>query len=97
VLNIIITELAEEDIQDIVFFILTESYEKYADLFIEKTYSTFELLAHNPTAGVERQLQDEGVRLFPIDKVNIIYRVKEDTLQILRVHHSAMDSSRLKF
>lgn len=94
-IKLAITEPVEMDIETIWFHILTQSYLEYADAFIDKLYRQFELLAHNPDMGVKRIEIGEEARLYPVDKINIIYRVQSAELQILRVHHSALDPNAL--
>lgn len=77
--------------------IATESYPKYADEFVEKLFLQFELLSHNPELGVKRPEIGHGIRLYPVDSVNIIYRIMAQELQLLRVHHGALNSNQLQF
>ncbi len=94
-LKLDITDQAEADIEEIYVYIALESYQSYAENFASKVFKTFDLLCHNPHIGTERPRSGEGVRFYPMDKVNIFYRVANKRLQILRVHHSAMDSNKL--
>ena len=95
-LQLQITAPAKADITGIADYITTNSYEKYAIDFGNKLSKVLSLLCHNPNIGTARPRSGEGIRLQPMNKVNIIYRVKGDQLQILRVHHSALDSNKLK-
>ena len=95
-LTLEITAQAEADIEEIYLHIAIESYQKYAESFASKVFKTFDLLCLNPHMGTERTRSGEGVRFYPMDKVNIFYRVVSDQLQILRVHHSALDSGKLR-
>lgn len=95
-LTLEITDRAEADIEEIYLYIALESYQSYAESFLSKAFKTFDLLCNNPNMGTERTRSGEGVRFYPMDKVNIFYRVVNKRLQILRVHHSALDSNRLR-
>ena len=95
-LTLEITDRAEADIEEIYLYIALESYQSYAESFLSKAFKTFDLLCNNPHMGTERTRSGEGVRFYPMDKVNIFYRVVNKRLQILRVHHSAMDSNKLR-
>ena len=95
-LTLEITDQAEVDIEEIYLYIALESYQRYADNFASHVFKTFDLLCHNPQVGTERNRSGEGVRFYPMDKVNIFYRVVNKRLQILRVHHSALDSDKLR-
>lgn len=92
-----LTESAQEDIRNIASYIATESYEKYAIDFGHKIKKTFELLCHSPNIGAARERSGEGVKLHAMGKINIIYRVSNQNLQVLRVHHSKLDSCKLSF
>ena len=95
-LTLEITDQAEADIEEIYLYIALESYQSYAESFINKVFKTFDLLCNNPQMGTERTRSGEGVRFYPMDKVNIFSRVVNKRLQILRVHHSALDSNKLR-
>ena len=95
-LTLEITDQAEADIEKIYLYIALESYQSYAENFASKAFKTFDLLCHNPHMGTERTRSGKGIRFYPMDKVNIFYRVVSDQLQILRVHHSALDSDKLR-
>ncbi|MCB1696140.1 MAG: type II toxin-antitoxin system RelE/ParE family toxin [Pseudomonadales bacterium] len=95
-LTLVLTDQAEADIEEIYLYIALESYQTYAESFASKAFKTSELLCHSPHMGTERTRSGEGVRFYPMDKVNIFYRVVSDQLQILRVKHSALDSNKLR-
>lgn len=95
-LTLEITDQAEADIEEIYLYIALESYQSYAESFINKVFKTFGLLCNNPQMGTEKTRAGEGVRFYPMDKVNIFYRVVNKRLQILRVHHGALDSNKLR-
>lgn len=95
-LQLIITEPAQLDVTSISDYITTNSYAKYAVMFGDKLSDLLELLCHTPNMGVEKASLGEGVRLYPLDKVNIIYRVSGDELQVLRLYHSALDFNTLE-
>ena len=95
-LALIITDQAEADIEEIYLYIALNSYQSYAESFASKAFKTFDLLCHSPHMGTQRVRSGEGVRFYPMDKVNIFYRVVSDQLQILRVHHSSLNSNKLR-
>ena len=95
-LTLEITDQAEADIEEIYVYIAVKSYQSYAESFAGKVFKTFDLLCHNPQMGTERTRSGEGVRCYPMEKVNSFYRVVSDRLQILRVHHGALDSNKLR-
>jgi len=95
-LTLIITDQAEADIEEIYLYIALNSYQSYAESFANKAFKTFDLLCHSPHMGTQRTRSGEGVRFYPMDKVNIFYRVVSDQLQIPRVHHSSLNSDKLR-
>ena len=70
-LTLEITDRAEADIEEIYLYTALESYQSYAESFINKVFKTFDLLCNNPQMGTERTRSGEGVRFYPMDKVNI--------------------------
>ena len=94
--QLIITNSASNDLAELWFYVATEGYLEYADDLLERLYAQFELLALTPDLGASREEIGEGIRLFPVERINIIYRSVNDTLQIIRVHHSSRDSNRLQ-
>ena len=95
-LTLEITDQAGADIEEIYLYIAIESYQSYAESFASQVFRTFDLPCHKPQRGTERTRSGEGVRFYPLDKVSIFYRVVNKRLQILRVHHSALDINRLR-
>lgn len=95
-LTLEITDQAEADIGEIYVYTALESYQSYAESFASKAFKTFDLLCHNPHMGTDRTRSGEGVGFYPMDKVNIYYRMVSNQLQILRVYHSALDSDKLR-
>ena len=94
-IELVITHTAENDLIELWAHVAQESYPEYADNLIDKLVFHFQLLVSQPEMGVLRENLGEGVRLFPVDKINIIYWLKGSTLEVLRVHNSALDSLRL--
>ncbi len=78
------------------FHIATESYPEYAGSLLDRLYAHFELLRLNPGMGSHREGIGGDVCLFPVEKINVIYRLDGEDLIILRVHHSALDSNTLR-
>jgi toxin ParE1/3/4 len=68
-----------------------------ADDFLDAVAESFERLTQMPFVGVERSFTDtrlSGIRMWFVkgyDKHLIFYRVIDDTIEIIRVLHSARD------
>ncbi len=91
--RLVITESALADLDEIWLYIAQNSYPKYADATLDKLFTSFRLLQKNPGMGAHRDDIGKDVRLFPVEKINIIYWLKGSNLEVLRVHHSALDSN----
>lgn len=95
--KLVISETAVNDLDEIWLHIAQESYIQYADAIIDKLFIAFKAMQKNPRMGVRRDDIGTEIRLFPVEKINIIYRLKNSCLEILRVHHSALDCDILSF
>ena len=85
-LSVLITEPAKNDISEIINFIAKDNTK--AAIGILNIYeATFKMLAEFPEAGVRKTgIKDKSVLIFTIKKrYSIAYRVKDDTIEILRV------------
>lgn len=96
-IRLVITEKALLDLDEIWLYIAQTSYPEYADSTIDKLFTSFEIMQENPNMGARREDIGAGIRLFPIEKINIIYWLKNSCLEVLRVHHSALGSGRLSY
>lgn len=95
--RLVITETALTDLDEIWLYIAQDSYPQYADAINDKLFASFKLVQKNPNMGAKRDDMGKGIRLFPVEKINVIYWLKGSNLEILRVHHSALDSNILNY
>ena len=95
--RLLITESALADLDEIWLYIAQDSYPQYADAITDKLFASFKFVQKNPNIGAKRDDIGKGVRLFPVEKINIICWLKGSSLEVLRVHHSALDSNILNF
>lgn len=87
--KIVWTELAIEDLRSIHEYISKDS-KRYADRHIDKLISRVEQLENNPNSGrVVPEFNIETTRELIEGNYRIIYKVNQDTIAIVRVHHSA--------
>jgi len=96
-MRLVITESALADLDGIWLYIAQTSYPQYADAVNDKFFSSFKIVQNNPGMGAKRDDIGTGVRLFPVEKINIIYWLRGSRLEVLRVHHSALDSNLLNY
>ena len=87
-----ITQKANEDLLKIWLYIATESYSDYADNIFDRLLSQFDLISQNPDMGATRDELGKGIKLFPVDKINIVYTKIEGVVHIVRVIHSSRDA-----
>jgi len=80
-----------------IHYIAQDSYPQYADAINDKLFASFKLVQKNPNMGAKRDDIGKGIRLFPVEKINVIYWLKDSNLEILRVHHSTLDSNILNY
>ena len=87
--KIVWTELAIEDLRSIHEYISKDS-KRYADRHIDKLISRVEQLENNPNSGrVVPEFNNETTRELIEGNYRIIYKMKQDLIAIVRVHHSA--------
>lgn len=86
-----ITETAESDIEDIVFYIADDNLDAALALY-DRLTQCFEMLNLTPKAGRERKELHPDARSFPEGNYLIIYRIfAADDVEILRVLHGERD------
>jgi plasmid stabilization system protein ParE len=87
----VLTAEADEDLDDIWEYIAPDSIDA-ADRWDTKLREAFAMLADNPRAGHKRKdLTEKPVLFSPVGKYLIIYRVLEDTIEIVAVTQGARD------
>lgn len=80
---------AAESIEDICNFIAKDS-EYYAAMFAKKIVAIIENIALFPKAGrVVPEYQDENLREKIFQSYRIVYRLKEDFIEIVVITHSS--------
>lgn len=83
------TSQALDDVEAIANFIARDS-EHYASMFVLKVFDVVERLRLFPESGrVVPELKRRDIREIIMGSYRIIYRVREDTVEILTVYHSA--------
>lgn len=85
-----VTYRAKSDIREIWKYIAADN-RGAADALLKTFYEKFELFRATPEAGRERGDLKGGLRSFPVGRYVIFYRLPEETIEIVRVLHSARD------
>ena len=95
-MKIVWTAPAVEDLRDLHSYITRHS-EMYASGFVERIILATERLVDHPRVGrVVPEANEENVRELLYQKYRIIYRVKEDSIEMLAVIHGARDLEKLE-
>ena len=95
-LKVIYLRKAQEDIDDITYYIAEDNLET-AVAFFEAVEITCALLSTMPGIGIARDFRNPrfaGLRMFPVKKFEkylIFYQSTEEELLIVRVLHGARD------
>jgi toxin ParE1/3/4 len=84
------TPAAAADLQSISDY-LKEHHPRYRDPTMRKLYGTIRELKQWPGRG--RPGREEGTRevLFPPTPYVAVYRVREQTIEVMRIYHGAQD------
>ncbi len=90
-LVLFLTSEAIDDIQDILQFTLETWGEKQACHYKEKIDNTFRLIQNNPKIGRRKDNYFVGCYCFLVEKHIIFYRIKDKSIQIVRLLHSSRD------
>jgi len=90
----VLSAAAEMDLEAIWDYIAQDSLNS-ADRWIEKLFETFEVLDKNPGLGHKREdLTSLPVLFWPVGAYLIIYRTKNDRVEIVAVTQGARDIPR---
>jgi plasmid stabilization system protein ParE len=82
---------SELDLDEIWAFIAQDNIDA-ADRWIGKLFDAFESLARNPRMGHKREdLTSQPVLFWPVSAYLILYRVREDRIEIVAVTQGSRD------
>jgi toxin ParE1/3/4 len=85
-----ITPQAEGDLEEIWQYV-AQGGEDRADAFLDAILNQCRQLAQFPRMGRTRENLASNLRSFPVKKYVIFYRPVNDTVEIVRILHSARD------
>ena len=87
--QIIWTKIASNDMKEIYNYISRDSL-KYASITLQKIYNKIQKLKPNPKIGrYVPEYNNKQIREVFEGNYRIIYRIKNKTIEILRIFHSA--------
>lgn len=93
-MKVVLTRPAAIDLEAIGDWIAHDNQAR-AVTFVEELRQRAASLARFPNAGPPRPQWGEGVRIAVHGRYLVIYRVRNDTVQVLRILHGARDLDRL--
>ena len=85
-----ITKQAEEDLEAIWLYI-AEDNPSVADRVLDTFQEKFRLLGKHPQMGRSRKDLGETLRSLPVEKYVVIYRYRDECVEIIHVIHGARD------
>ena len=86
-LKLIWSQLAIDDLDEIANFIAKDS-EDYAKIFVRKIVDQVEHIPDFPQLGrMVPEIQDEQVRERMYQNYRLIYRIKNESIEIVRIFH----------
>lgn len=87
----VLSEIADEDLEDIFDYTTTEFGLEQAEKYLYEIEEVFQNLLINPELGKIRNEIKEGLYSFPKDNHIIFYRILENHIRIVRVLHGSRD------
>ncbi|MGH8551388.1 MAG: type II toxin-antitoxin system RelE/ParE family toxin [Methylococcales bacterium] len=93
-LKIRLTRMAENDLEEIWYYTLSEWGEEQANQYAAFIEEGFHMIGKNPHIGQERSDVKKGYRALQVKKHLIFYRIGTGYLEVLGVPHIRMDTKR---
>jgi toxin ParE1/3/4 len=93
-LKIRLTQTAEQDIEDIWIYTISEWGEDQADNYVALIEKGFSQVLDNPYIGKVRPDVKNGYRALQVKKHLIFYRVGTEFIDVLGIPHIRMDAKR---
>jgi toxin ParE1/3/4 len=95
-MKIVWTEPAVEDLRELHAYIARDS-EMYASGFVERIVLAVDRLVDHPQVGrIVPETNEDNLRELLFQRYRIIYRIKNDMIEILSVIHGARDLGEIK-
>ena len=90
----ILSEIADEDLEDIFDYTMNEFGFEQAEKYLIEIEDVFQSLLTNPELGKTRNEIKIGLYSFPKDHHLIFYRILDNHIRIVRVLHGSRDIPR---
>jgi antitoxin ParD1/3/4/toxin ParE1/3/4 len=92
----LLTETAEDELEEIVLFVAEESGKGRAEHVLGHFVDAFDNLASTPRIGHrKRSLTGDTLRWWPVFRFLILYDPEAEPLLVLRILHGARDLDRI--
>ena len=88
---------AEQDLEGIYDYTVSEFGEKQADLYIRNLFDSFQRLADSPDIGRRRDDVRTGLKSYPVNAHIVFFRESDGGVLIVRVLHQSMDFRSKKY
>ncbi len=82
--------LAKEDIISLQKFLISKNEEEVFPLIIKRIKQSIILLRSFPDLGEYSEIFSAKILTVPKTKYNIVYRIKNSNLEILRIYHTSL-------
>lgn len=89
-----VSRLATKDLDEIWLFIAQDNLAA-ADRFVDSLTDSFPPLASFPRLGRSREDLGPGLRSFPVKSCLVVYRLRKDMVEIVRVIRAGRDINAL--
>ena len=90
-LAIVLSELAQQDLEDILQYTLQTWGAAQMDIYAERLQGGISLLLANPALGRSREDWFEGCRIYQIEHHLIVYEIGDHDIRVARICHKRMD------
>ncbi|MFY0675477.1 MAG: type II toxin-antitoxin system RelE/ParE family toxin [Bacteroidia bacterium] len=91
------SQKAINDLNSIWKYTVETRSEKQADNYYDIIVSQIDEISKNPQLGRSYESVDENLLGLKVQKHNIFYQIKENTIEVIRILHAQMDlKNRLK-
>lgn len=88
---------AEQDLEDIYDYTVSEFGEEQADLYTRSLFDTFQQLADTPGIARRRDEVRKGLKSYPVKAHIVFFRESGSGVLIVRVLHQSMDFQAQKY
>ena len=95
-MSLVVSPLAESDLEEIWLFLASEAGHDTADRTIDSIVRAFSMLVAHPHAGRARPDIHDEIRSFPVGKFVVYYRAIH-TIEVARILHGSRDPDLAQF